>query len=785
MKTLRCDLALLQRFQAERQSLATMDHPSIAKVFDAGATPDGEPYFVMEYVPGRAITDYCDQKHLNIRQRLELFLRVCEGVQHAHQKAIIHRDLKPANILVVEVDARPAPRIIDFGLAKTVSPLAADETMLTRAGDFVGTPGYMSPEQADPTITDVDTRTDVYSLGTVLYVLLAGSLPFETKPRRKQEFHEILRQLREDDPPTPSTKVIEDRESMASKAELRGTEPKQLVHLLRGDLDWIALKALERDRNRRYGTPSELAADIQRYLRHEPVIARQTSTSYRLQKYLRRHRVGVAATAALVVLLAVFAVTFLLAQAAQIRRITRERDRADRITTFMVEMFNVSDPSAARGNSITAREILENASKQIDAGLAKDPELQAGMMHVMGEVYNKLGLYPRGQSLFTRAAKIRRRILGPNNRDTLTSTSLLAQTLWAEGHFPEAEKLERETLDVRSRVLGPQHLDTLKSRNSLARVLWTEGKYPEALKLYREALETELRTLGGENRETLQSMTGLAKVLNDTGQYAEAERLQREVLEIRRRLLGPEHPDTLSSMTDLAGTLDIEGHYAEAEKLNREVLETKRRILGPEHPDTLASMSSLAAVLYDETNYTEAENWNRKVLEIKRRILGPEHPETVSSINNLAAVLYQQRNYDETEKLFREVLAIRRRVLGPEHPDTLASTSNLGSVLMAKGHYEEADGLFRETLKIQRRVLGPEHPDLAVNIFNLGVIALHKGKREEALSLMQEAVDAGLEPGQDLSIEKDPDLKLLHGDPRFAALVAHAKERAAAAQKAH
>jgi non-specific serine/threonine protein kinase/serine/threonine-protein kinase len=339
------DDAVLKRFASERQSLAILDHPSIAKVFDAGTTPDGQPYFVMEYVPGVPVTDYCDQKRLNIRERLALFIKVCEGVQHAHTKAIIHRDLKPANILVNEVDGKPLPRIIDFGLAKATTSLAPDESMLTRLGAFVGTPGYMSPEQADTSLQDVDTRTDVYSLGVILYVLLTGSLPFDSK----KNIHEVLRQVREDEPPRPSTKIAADKESSTGSAQNRGSEPRHLAKLLRGDLDWITMKALEKDRTRRYGTPSELAADITRYLRHEPVVARPASTGYRLHKYARRHRIAVAVAAGLIAMLAAFAV----AQRVQLQRTrlerdraNRERDRATRITDFMTGMFQVSDPSA-------------------------------------------------------------------------------------------------------------------------------------------------------------------------------------------------------------------------------------------------------------------------------------------------------------------------------------------------------------------------------------------------------------------------------------------------------
>src|SRR5262249_22409511 len=342
------DESALRRFQSERQSLAIMDHPAIAKVFDAGTTLDGQPYFAMEYVPGLAITDYCDQRKLGLRKRLELFIGACEGVQHAHQKAIIHRDLKPANILVIEIDGQPQPRIIDFGLAKSVSPFLGGETMNTQVGLFLGTPGYMSPEQADPAVIDVDTRADVYSLGVILYELLTGFLPLDTTDWKKLPLHELLRRLREDDPQKPSTKVSASRDTSTAKAQARGIEPAQLVSALRGDLDWIVMKSIDKDRNRRYGAPSEFAADIRRYLQNEPITARPASAAYRLRKYVRRHRAGVAVATGVFALLVGFAIL----QAIQIQRITRERDRANRIADFMTKMFNVSSPSEARGNTV-------------------------------------------------------------------------------------------------------------------------------------------------------------------------------------------------------------------------------------------------------------------------------------------------------------------------------------------------------------------------------------------------------------------------------------------------
>jgi eukaryotic-like serine/threonine-protein kinase len=714
---------VVARFESERQALALMDHPAIAKVFDAGTTPDGRPYFVMEYVAGIPITDYCDKHKLTTRQRLELFVLVCEGVQHAHQKAIIHRDLKPSNILVAEVDRKPMPRIIDFGVAKAILPGVSAATMFTRVGTVIGTIDYMSPEQADSGGEDIDTRSDVYSLGVVLYELLVGERPLDFG---KLAFDEVLHRLREQEAPRPSTKLRTLGGQSAIMARNRGVDPPTLVRQLRGDADAIALRALEKDRARRYSTPSELAADIGRYLRNEPVNAHPPSAVYRAVKYVRRHRLGVAAATAVVVLLVAFAVT----EAVELRRITRERNRADRIAQYMMGMFQVPDPSEARGNTITAREILDQSSKSIESSLSNDPELQAKLMCTMAETYWGLGLFSRAQALLERALEIQRRVLGPEHPDTLLSSRILASVLENEGHHDEAEKMKRQTLAIDRRVLGP------------------------------------------DNDETLRCMSSLTTTLRGKGDYAEAEKLDREIFEAQRRVLGPENRYTLLSMSNLAADLTQQGLYAEAEKPERDALDMQRRILGLEDIYTQATMNDLASVLIGEGHYAEAEKLEREVFDIQRRVLGPEHPRTLDTMSRLTNALLHAGHYAEAEKLAADLVNIDQRVLGPEHPSTLWALEAEAVELSREGRYRDAEKLFREALQAAGRA--PYQDTLPDAWYNFACGAAVAGRRDDAIKYLSEAMAHGYNSPEEMA--GDADLKSLYSDPRFEALVAQARQ---------
>ena len=732
IKAGRYDKSALIRFDLERQALALMDHPAIAKVFDAGSTAEGQPYFAMEYVAGLSITQYCDEKRLSPNERLLIFTKVCEGVQHAHQKAIIHRDLKPTNILVVEVDGKPVPRVIDFGLAKAISEQSESGTLVTRAGGLVGTPGYMSPEQMDPMVADVDTRADVYSLGVVLYELLTGVLALDAKQWESKPFHEVLRQVHEEEPTSPSTRLNNDPAALAI-AEKRSTDPRQLASMLRGDLDWITLKALERDRTRRYGTPAELAADLGRYLRNEPVIARPPTLVYRTKKYVQRHKFGVAAATAAALLLVAFGVM----QAVQLRRTTRERDRADRVTKFMTGMFKVSNPSEARGNAVTAREILDKSSKDIETGLRKDPELQAQLMETMAQTYAGLGLYRRAQGLVEHARAIQSSLFGERNRETLASESYLAQLLRAQGHLPEAEKLLQTTIEAQRQVLGPNDPDTLASMDRLGYVYANGARPADAESLFRQTLSAERKVLGPDDPQTLGTLNELAEVLTPQGRYTEADQIYGELIAAQKRTLGPDHPATLLSMSHAAENLEEEGRLQEAEELYSNVIAAQRRVVGPEHPQTLRAMTMLAVTMMKEGRYAEADKLQSQVIEIKARVLGPTHTSTLQSMEMEALNLSREGRYADSEKMFRDVI------------ETAEKTDQPATVAEAWYYFACAEAA--------------------------------RGRPDEAFTDLYHAIENGLiSPGE---LSADPELKSLHNDPRFEALVAKARETISARKK--
>jgi non-specific serine/threonine protein kinase/serine/threonine-protein kinase len=727
---------VVARFESERQALALMDHPGIAKVLDAGATEQGRPYFAMEYVKGEPITKYCDKHRLSTRERLKLFMQVCEGVQHAHQKGIIHRDLKPTNVLVAIQENKPVPKIIDFGVAKATEQRLTEKTVFTQMGVLVGTPEYMSPEQAEMTGLDIDTRTDVYSLGVMLYELLVGALPFDSKELRKAGFDEIRRKIREDEPSKPSTRLNTLGDASKESAAQRRTDLPTLKRQLHGDLDWITMKALDKDRTRRYGSPSELAAEVERHLNDEPVQASPPSTAYRAKKFVRRHKVGVAA--GLVVMFALLAgivgTTFGLVRASRAEeQAKQEAAAAEKVSDFLIGLFEVSDPSEARGNTITAREILDKGAKGITEGLSDQPELQARLMATMGVVYRELGLYSQAEPLLDHALKTQKRVLGDDHPETLPSKSALAKLYYLQGRSDEGAQLNLEILETRKRVLGDDHPETLHSMNNLALMYLNQGRYDEAEPLCLENLKTQ------------------------------------------KRVLGDDHPETLRSMHILAGLYVNQGRHDEAEPLYLEALETKKRVFGDDHPDTLNSMNNVANLYLSQGRDDEAEPLYLETIEIQKRVLGDDHPRTLAYMNNLALLYQVQGRYDEAEPLLVEILEARKRILGDDHPTTLSDMNDLALLYLRQGRYDEAEPLYLRILEARKHVLGDDHPSTLWSIYHLGCVAALRGDRAAALNWLRQSVEAGYTHADHMAL--DPHLASLHGDPEFEAIVAEVKKR--------
>jgi tetratricopeptide (TPR) repeat protein len=724
---------IMARFELERQALALMDHPAIAKVFDAGATADGLPYFVMEYVAGVPITLYCDNHRLSIRERLQLFVQVCSGVQHAHQKAMIHRDLKPSNILTTQVDGKPVPKIIDFGIAKAVSQDLTEETILTVHGP-VGTPEYMSPEQAALRAEAVDTRTDVYSLGVVLYELLVGALPLGVTEGRDLAFHEVFRRIREEDAPRPSTKV---RTSAGSPiaARNRRTEPDDLAKKLKGDLDSIVLKALEKDQSRRYGSPSDLAADVERYLRNEPVLAVAPSLAYGARKFVRRHRIIVTASVAVAVATCALIASLVVGSI----RIARERDRAnreakaaERVSDFLVGTFKVADPDQSRGNKITAREILDGGARRIDVDLASQPYLQARLMVTMSRVYEGLGLYDPARQLIEKAIALQHRVLGANHRETLASQQLLAAILQKQAHFADSEKLYRETIQKQERALGADDIDTLRTKSGLGTVLFEEGR------------------------------------------YADAEKLLTEVVQSTDRVSGPRSPESLSALHTLAIAYDGLRNYEKEAGLDEELYRRRLQELGADHPDTVSSMQNLARVYFRLGRFAEAESLQRQGLEIGRRVQGNDHPSVLLALGNLADTLMSEGKLHEAEILQREALAGRLRVLGPDHQETQFALANLGNILLAEKRYDEAEILYRQALEGEIRILGEHHPEIAYAWYNIATVEAAQGKRAKALTDLHHAIDHGYSDPDEIG--QDAGWNNLRKDEGYQAAIARMKK---------
>jgi eukaryotic-like serine/threonine-protein kinase len=692
LKVIRAGFAdgeMLRRFETETQALGRLQHPGIAQIYDAGTaeTPFGkQPYIAMERVRGDTLLLYCDQHKLTVPQRLELMAKICDAVQHAHQRGLIHRDLKPANILVGE-DGQP--KILDFGVAR-LTDSDAQATRQTNMGDIIGTLAYMSPEQVSGDPDEIDTRSDVYALGIILYELLAGKGPYAIG----RQIHEAARAIREDEPTMLSV----------------------VNRSFRGDIETIVGKALEKDKMRRYGSAAELAADVRRHLHDEPIVARPPSTIYQIEKFARRNKMLVTGVAAVFVVLAlgVVASTW---EAVQARRAQRKAQQetaiAQAVNDFLqndllgqASAYNQAKPDP----NITVRKVLDRAAQNIGGKFGRQPEVEGAIRDTIGKTYTDLGLYPEAHQQLERAVQLERATSGVNSAVAIQTLLHLEDAEEAGGQYAQAEGHAREALATSRHALGPDNPTTIVAMNRLTSVLDYSGKYEEAEPLAKEAVATSQRVLGAESRGTLSSMHFLAIIEYEMGKNVEAETLNSQILAVQMRTLGPDHPDTLSTMNNLAAAYGAENKHAQAAELEEKLLAIRARVLGPEHPDTLDVMANLGFDYRGEQKFDLALALDEKTLAIQKRVLGPEHPLTLRSMHNTAVDMMLMGAPAKAEALDRQTLAIQQRVLGPENPDTLWTSNSLSEDLREEGQYAQAAAMDRQTLALRAKVLGADNP---------------------------------------------------------------------------
>lgn len=737
---------VVARFEAERQALALMDHPSIAKVFDAGATETGRPYFVMELVRGTKITEYCDQNNLPTNKRLKLFQEVCQAIQHAHQKGIIHRDLKPSNILVTQQDGMPVPKVIDFGIAKATGQRLTDKTLFTEFDQFIGTPAYMSPEQAEISGQDIDTRSDIYSLGVLLYELLTSRTPFDPRELLQVGFDAMRRTIREVEPQRPSTRLSTMHDAdLTTIARQRQAATQKLIHLIRGDLDWIVMKSLEKNRTRRYETASSFAGDIEHFLNNEPVVARPPTVFYRFQKLVRRNQlVFTASTAVAIAIVAGLVVStwmFFREQAAR-READREAQRSQQVAHFLEDMLKGVGPGVALGRDTTLlREILDKTLARVTNDLKDQPEVQAEICNTLGEVYRALGQSGKAEQLHRSARSLLNLTRGAKRRDVAVSLNDLALVLRDQGKFPEAEALQREALELRRKLYGDEHAEVAESLNNLALVLRSEGRLAEAERLHRDALVMDQKLFGHEHLAVATSLNNLALALDAEGKPADAEPPLRESIDIQKKLLDDDRPGLAITMDNLAFVLREEGKLDEAEALERQSLAMQRRIFGPEYPSVATAINNLGLILAAQGKVVEAEGLLRQALAQRRKLLGQEHPELAASLHHLAVLMRDAKNLDEAGRLEGEALAMRRNLFGEENPAVADSLNNLALIRQGEKNLAEAEGLFQKAAAIQSKFLGNDHPNLATTLDHLALVQRDEGKLSESEASLRRVLE--------------------------------------------
>ena len=650
--------SVLGRFEQERQALAVMNHPNIARVLDGGMTPAGRPFFVMEYVKGQPVTAFCDARRLSIRQRLELFMKICEAIQHAHLKGIIHRDLKPSNILAFDAESQvPNVKVIDFGVAKAMQPSTTAHTVFTETGQMIGTPEYMSPEQADPTSAEIDTRSDIYSLGVLLYELLTGVTPFDARELRSRAYREVQRYIAETDPPAPSTRLstIGDADLRSRIVQARGQTAEGLMHSLRRELEWIPLMAMRKEPQNRYQSATDLARDVRNYLDGRALVAAPESAAYRVRKFVRRHRVQVGASAAITVaLLAGLGVSlWQWREAVAARRLAESRAReAESVTRFVTESLVSSDPLQGGTRDFTVRQAMRKAIQQLEqGGLADQPMAQATIQIAIADILYGNSDLDEAIAVAQRALQTLERLHGPDAVEITPALSTLGRACVEKGLGVEAESFSRRALDIRRKRLPPDDPSITRSMANLAASLKVQGRLTDVEALLREMIDTRTRLVGSDDPSLAGPINNLAIVLREQGKFADAEVLYRRALGSRERTLGPEHPKTAESLNNLANVLHKLGKDQESEALHRRALAIRKKAFEPDHPRIADSLVNVGVLLDAQGRFPEAEAALRGALSIYESRLGPQHPDSVETLRNLVANLRHQKRDAEAVEL--------------------------------------------------------------------------------------------------------------------------------------
>ncbi|HET7903089.1 MAG TPA: serine/threonine-protein kinase [Candidatus Eisenbacteria bacterium] len=725
------------RFEGERQALAMMNHPSIARILDAGQDEAGTPYFVMERVIGATIVEYCDARRLAVRARLALFLDVCGAVAHAHQRGVVHRDLKPSNVLVAEPDGRPTPKIIDFGIAKAVGEERIHDTLATQHGTLLGTPEYMSPEQAGAYGGAVDTRTDVYSLGALLFELLAGRRPheFSGKP-----IHEIQRVLVE----APPARASEAARAPGAEepAARRGTTPARLAQALRGDLDAILATALRPEPDRRYGTVEQLASDIRNHLESLPVLARRGAWRYRAGKFLVRHRAAAVASAVILVAIGGVVAT-LITQSVRVatqrdraieaeQRARREAATASQVADFLRTLFEQANPDESLGAEITVREMLDRGANRVREELRDQPVIQARLLVVMARAYHGLGRYREATEACSTAIALQRTRFAPDDPELATSLDLFGTILHDDGDLDPSESYYRAALDIRRAALGDSSAETAESMQHLAVTLQAKGELTEAEPYYRGALSTLRASHGDQHVEVAWAKNSLAWCVHQQGRYAEAESLYRQAYATQRRLLGGRHPDVAGTLNNLAGVRYHRGDDEEAGRLWSEALEIYQFLYPRGHVAVARAEYNVARVLLRTGDLRGAEALRRASLTRIRTLVDPDHPHVATHLLGLAEVLIAEGKTAEAEPLIARSLEIRRATYGTAHPSTAFSIEAMGDLRLEQSRPREAIRWFEEANAARASGQPAGHGDHALPLLGIARARLRLGDRAGA-----------------------------------------------------